>query len=75
VASPVGANTEAVIDGVTGYYARGIDEWEHSLERLIESSELRARLGAGGRAHVEQRYSMRAYQERYVQLLGQLVAV
>jgi glycosyltransferase involved in cell wall biosynthesis len=75
VASPIGANTEAVIDGVTGYYARGIDEWEHTLQRLIESAELRARLGSGGRAHVEQRYSMRAYQQRYVQLLGQLAAV
>jgi glycosyltransferase involved in cell wall biosynthesis len=75
VASPIGANTEAVIDGVTGYYARGIDEWEHRLQRLIESAELRARLGSGGRAHVEQRYSMRAYQQSYVQLLGQLAAV
>jgi hypothetical protein len=75
VASPVGANTEAVIDGGTGFHARDLDEWERSLERLIESPELRARLGSGGRARVEQRYSMRAYQERYVRLLGQLVAM
>ena len=75
VASPIGANAEAVIDGVTGYYARGLEEWERNLERLIESAELRARLGSGGRAHVEQRYSMRAYQQRYVQLLGALVAM
>jgi hypothetical protein len=74
VASPVGANTEAVIDGVTGFHARGLEDWERSLERLIGSPELRARLGSGGRAHVEQRYSMLAYQSRYVELLARLVA-
>ena len=75
VASPVGANTEAVIDGVNGFHARSAEEWERSLESLIVSPELRARFGAGGRAHVESRYSMRAYRERYLQLLEGLAAV
>jgi glycosyltransferase involved in cell wall biosynthesis len=72
VASPVGANTEAVIDGVNGFHARTTDEWERSLESLIQSAELRARFGANGRAHVESRYSMRAYQARYLELLTRL---
>src|ERR1700681_4314910 len=55
VASPVGANTEAVIDGVNGFHARTTDEWERHLESLIQSPELRARLGANGRKHVESR--------------------
>ena len=75
VASPVGANTEAVIDGVNGFHARGAEEWERSLESLIVSPELRARFGAAGRAHVESRYSMRAYRERYLHLLERLAAV
>ena len=75
VASPVGANTEAVIDGVNGFHARSAEEWERSLESLIVSPELRARFGASGRAHVESRYSMRAYRERYLQLLERLAAV
>ena len=75
VASPVGANTEAVIDGVNGFHARSTEEWERSLESLIISPELRARFGAGGRAHVESRYSMRAYRERYLALLERLAAV
>jgi glycosyltransferase involved in cell wall biosynthesis len=74
VASPVGANTEAVIDGVNGFHARTTEEWERSLESLIRSPELRARFGAGGRAHVESRYSMRSYQARYLELLTRLVA-
>jgi glycosyltransferase involved in cell wall biosynthesis len=72
VASPVGANTEAVIDGVNGFHARTTDEWERSLESLIQSAELRARFGANGRANVEARYSMRAYQARYLELLTRL---
>jgi glycosyltransferase involved in cell wall biosynthesis len=72
VASPVGANTEAVLDGVNGFHARTTDEWERSLESLIQSSELRARFGANGFAHVEARYSMHTYQARYLELLTRL---
>jgi glycosyltransferase involved in cell wall biosynthesis len=72
VASPVGANMEAVIDGVNGFHARTTDEWERHLQALIESPELRARFGASGRAHVESRYAMRTYQTRYLELLARL---
>jgi glycosyltransferase involved in cell wall biosynthesis len=75
VASPVGANTEAVIDGVNGFHARSAEDWERRLESLIVSPELRARFGASGRAHVESRYSMRTYRERYLALLARLAAV
>jgi glycosyltransferase involved in cell wall biosynthesis len=74
VASPVGANTEAVIDGFNGFHARDNEEWEKGLERLIESASLRARFGAAGRAHVEQRYGMLTYQAKYVALLTRLGA-
>ncbi len=74
VASPVGANTEAVIDGFNGFHARSLEDWERSLERLIASAELRARLGGNGRAHVAQHYSMNAYQEKYLALLTHLAA-
>ncbi len=74
VASPVGANTEAVIDGFNGFHATGDLDWERSLERLIISAPLRARLGANGHAHVVRRYSLRAYQTRYLALLARLAA-
>jgi glycosyltransferase involved in cell wall biosynthesis len=73
VASPVGANTEAVIEGATGFHARDPAEWEHALERLIGSAELRARLGAAGRAYVESRYGMKSYQARYLELFESLI--
>jgi glycosyltransferase involved in cell wall biosynthesis len=74
VASPVGANTEAVVEGFNGFHARDDVEWERHLESLIRSPELRARFGANGRAHVESRYSMRSYQIRYAELLSSLIA-
>jgi hypothetical protein len=72
VASPVGANTEAVIDGVNGFHARTADEWEVGLERLIVSPALRAQFGTASREHVQRRYAMHAYQAGYVALLARL---
>jgi glycosyltransferase involved in cell wall biosynthesis len=74
VASPVGANMEAVIDGINGYHATGVDEWQRSLEKLIASPELRAKLGAKGRQHVEQRYALSRYRANYLTLLNRLAA-
>jgi hypothetical protein len=39
---------------------------------LIVSADLRARFGANGHAHVEQRYALRTYQADYVALLTRL---
>jgi glycosyltransferase involved in cell wall biosynthesis len=74
VASPVGANMEAVIDGVNGIHARDPDDWERALQRLIESPQLRLQFGAAGRAHVERRYGLEAYGTRYLALLARLAA-
>jgi glycosyltransferase involved in cell wall biosynthesis len=74
VASPVGANTEAVLEGVNGFHARTTEEWERHLESLIRSPVLRARLGAGGREHVESRYALRTYQARYLELRARLAS-
>ncbi|MGO8828397.1 MAG: glycosyltransferase [Steroidobacteraceae bacterium] len=74
VASPVGANTEAVIDGFNGFHARSLEDWERGLERLIVSAQLRAQFGANGRKHVVQHYAMHDYQKRYLALLTRLAA-
>jgi glycosyltransferase involved in cell wall biosynthesis len=74
VASPVGANREAVIDGVTGFHATSLDEWQASLEKLIVSPELRATQGQNGLLQVKERYAMSTYRSRYLELLGRLAA-
>jgi glycosyltransferase involved in cell wall biosynthesis len=74
VASPVGANREAVLDGVNGFHATDVDEWQRSLEKLIVSPQLRASFGANGRLHVERHYSLFNYRANYLELLSRLAA-
>jgi glycosyltransferase involved in cell wall biosynthesis len=74
VASPVGANTEAVIDGFNGFHAVDADAWEAGLDKLIRSPQLRAAQGANGLAHVRERYAMQTYRSNYVALLSRLAA-
>ena len=74
VASPVGANREAVVDGFNGFHATSLEEWETALERLIVSPELRATQGLNGLRQVRERYAMSAYSRRYLELLGRLAA-
>jgi glycosyltransferase involved in cell wall biosynthesis len=72
VASPVGANREAVIDGYNGFHAAAAEEWERNLEKLIVSPELRAHMGTNGREHVLRHYSMGVYRRNYVALFARL---
>lgn len=74
VASPVGANREAVIDGVNGFHAASLEEWEAALEKLIVSPQLRATQGLNGLHQVRERYAMSVYRSRYLELLGRLAA-
>ncbi len=74
VASPVGANTEAVLDGINGFHAVGLEDWEDRLARLIESPQLRAQFGANGHAHVRRRYAMSEYRSNYLAVLNRLAA-
>jgi glycosyltransferase involved in cell wall biosynthesis len=69
VLSPIGVNTEIVTDGVNGYLADGPDDWIDRISRLIESENLRRRLGAAGRRTVEERYSVRSWRGEYARLL------
>jgi glycosyltransferase involved in cell wall biosynthesis len=69
IMSPVGVNTEIIDDGVNGFLAGDEDEWLTKLTSLIESAELREKLGREGRETVEQRYSVRSQRERYLSLL------
>jgi glycosyltransferase involved in cell wall biosynthesis len=58
IASPVGANRDIVLPGVTGLLATGEEEWVQALERLLGDAALRERLGRGARAHIEARYAL-----------------
>lgn len=59
VISPVGVNCE-IATGGAAVLASTQDEWLAALRALIADAELRLRVGAAGRARVEERYSVAA---------------
>lgn len=69
ICSPVGVNSEIIQDNENGLLAASEDEWVEKLSLLLASPELRHRLGAAGRATVEQKYSAIVQAPRVYQLI------
>ncbi|HZT71190.1 MAG TPA: glycosyltransferase family 4 protein [Terriglobia bacterium] len=57
VCSPVGMNAQLIRDGENGLLASTEEDWVEKLTMLINSEELRRRLGIAGRRTVEAWYS------------------
>lgn len=70
--SPVGVNTEIIRDGENGFLASTTEEWVEKIGQLIASQELRKQMGEAARTTVEEKYSVNAWKEKYVELLGAL---
>jgi glycosyltransferase involved in cell wall biosynthesis len=70
VASPVGANRDIVRDGVDGFHAVTLADWEDRLRTLARDAALRRRLGAAARARVEADYSVSAVVPRYLEVFA-----
>lgn len=73
ILSPVGVNSEIIRDGEDGFLASTTQEWVDKVSRLVEDAELRARMGSAARRTVEDRYSLRAWQDRYVAYFNELI--
>lgn len=58
IGSPVGANNQIIQHGVNGYKVSSAEEWKVAFEKLINSSELRTKMGLSGRILVETKYSL-----------------
>jgi glycosyltransferase involved in cell wall biosynthesis len=69
VASPVGANKDIVVDGVTGLLAATDADWVAALRRLHDDPVQRRQMGIAGRLRAEQRYSLAVAAPRLVELL------
>ena len=68
IMSPVGVNSTIIQDGQNGFLASTESEWLEKLTLLIESKELREKIGKAGRKTVEEKYSVEALKDTYLQL-------
>lgn len=73
VASPIGANAEVVVSGVTGLFASKPQEWVEGLARLLQDHDLRSRLGMQARRRAETNYDLSMLAPRYVNWLRAVV--
>ena len=69
VASPVGANTDVVLDGQTGFLASNEEEWIKALSTLIQDKDLRSQMGQRGRQHVIDHYSVEAVMPLLIEVI------
>lgn len=69
VANPVGATRELVRPEETGLWAATEAEWLSALTRLVQSAELRRRLGSNARAFFEQNHTVASVAPRFAALL------
>lgn len=74
VATPVGGAGEIGKPGLTHLTAGTADEWRSALEQLIRNPELRRAMGAAGRQHVTENYSLEAQAEKLAETLRALDA-
>ncbi len=68
IMSPVGVNTNIIRDGINGFLASTDEEWVEKLSMLIESTELRKKIGDAGCTTVKENYSTNSLKERYINL-------
>jgi len=73
IMSPVGVNKEIIKDGFNGFLAESDDEWVEKISTLIDSGELRKRMGAEGRQTVLQNYSVESQKNNYLNAISELI--
>lgn len=73
IMSAVGVNTEIISDGDNGFLAATEEEWINKISLLIESFELRKKLGSNGRKTVIDRYSLESQKNNYLKSFNELL--
>lgn len=74
IGSPVGVNTQIIEHGVNGFLATSTSEWIQAVQRLMHDPTLRQRMGAAGRAKVEEHYCLQVTAPKLAQLFREVIA-
>ena len=69
IASPVGANTQIVEPGKTGFLASSKEDWIQALVTLSKNAGTRNNFGMAGRIKVEREYSLQTCAPRLLEIL------
>lgn len=72
VAAPIGANSEIVIHEETGFLCENLTEWQHQLEKLIDSRLLRDKMGQAARDRAETHYNAAVVAKKLISLFHQI---
>lgn len=75
VCSPVGVNEQIIEDGVNGFHARTLEDWNSKLEQLIQSPSLRQEFGIKARKKAEEDYSVKVNGEKLMGLFKEALSL
>lgn len=73
IMSSVGVNAEIISHGKNGLLASSESEWLEALTQLIESAELRKKMGTAGRETVLEKYSVIANKQHYLEVFNSII--
>jgi glycosyltransferase involved in cell wall biosynthesis len=65
-------NSEIIHNGCNGYLPANEEEWVNYISMLIQDENLRNKIGAAGRKTVEEKFSVDAWKEAYLNYFDQL---
>jgi len=73
VSSPAGVNREIVQEGITGFLAENLDDWQKAMDRLFHDSDLRNAMGKAGQQRIIEHFSVNATFRKMSECLNSLV--
>lgn len=73
IMSPVGVNTEIIMEGKNGYLAETEAEWVDKISMLVEDANLRLLIGKAARQTVIENYSIHSQRNFFLQCVNELL--
>jgi len=73
VATAFGSNLRNIDNEINGFLADSDKEWVDAIIKLIDSEELREKIGKNGRDNVVKRFSLDANKKTYLEILNRVV--